>query len=250
MTWASRRKLIYFSILFALFLIGVGIPAFLVYYEKPTCFDTKRNQDEQGIDCGGVCAKLCRNIELQPVVRWQQVFPVTEGLYTAVAYINNPNLTAESYNVPYVFTLYDSNNTVVTTRKGKAYIPPGKNFAIVEARITARDRIPVRALFEFDQSFSWQRVQNQMPEVTVKNQLLSDAETAPRISAEIENGTFKTIDTVTVAVLVYDTQGNAFAASKTVIDNVPAQSGQQIFFTWPKPFTKQVSRIEIIPIPQ
>ena len=31
----------------------------VLFKVDPTCFDGKKNQDERGIDCGGVCALVC-----------------------------------------------------------------------------------------------------------------------------------------------------------------------------------------------
>jgi hypothetical protein len=250
MTWGQRRKLLYFGIFVAVIVIGIGVPIFTLVYEKPTCFDNKQNQNEQGIDCGGTCIKLCKNLQLQPVVRWQQAFNVGERLYTAVAYINNANLNAEALDVPYTFTLYDAQNVVITTRKGTIDIPPGKNFAVIEPNITLSDKIPVRTLFEFGPEYSWKLITKKPPLLTVEDQVWSDTDTAPRITAQIINSTFEDIERVDVAVIVYDEQKNAFAASKTYITNLQSESKRDIVFTWRQPFPKQVSSIEIIPIPQ
>lgn len=250
MTWAARRKLIYFGIFFTIVVLTIGIPAFIKLYKKPTCFDNKQNQREQGIDCGGTCVQLCKHIQLQPVVRWQQLFKVTEGVYTATAYISNGNLDAEAIKVPYTFTIYDSQNQVIGTRKGITYIPPGKNFAIVETGIPLSNAVPVRTLFEFGDNFIWRQAAPNQPTVTVEDQVWSNVAVSPLITANLTNPTFTDIAKVNVAIIIYDSEKNAFAASRTVVDNLTRQSQQQIVFTWPEPFSKAISSIEIIPIPQ
>jgi hypothetical protein len=250
MTWGQRRKLLYLGIFTAVMVIGIGVPVFTLVYEKPTCFDGKQNQNEQGVDCGGACIKLCKNLQLQPAVRWQQSFRLTDGIYTAAAYINNANLKAEAKDVPYTFTLLDAQNAVIITRKGSINIPPGKNFAIVEPRISVQDRIPARTLFEFGAEYNWKSISKNPPQLVVADQNWADTDISPRISADIVNPTFQDIERVDVTVIVYDEQKNAFAASKTFITNLKAESKQPIVFTWQEPFPKPVSSIEIIPIPQ
>jgi hypothetical protein len=250
MTWSQKRKLLYFGFFAAIVAIVVGIPVFSLVYEKPTCFDGKQNQDERGVDCGGRCAKLCKNLQLKPVVQWQQTFSVSDGLYTAAAYINNANVDAEAKNVPYTFTIYDPQNQVIAVRKGTTYIPPGQSFAVVETGIAIENGIPARTLFEFDSEYSWQMVTKRPAVLTTKNQTTENADTSPIITADVINSTFEDIAQVKVVVIVYDDQRNAFAASKTVLNDVPHESTVQAVFTWREPFQRSVSTVEIIPIPQ
>jgi hypothetical protein len=246
--WATKRKLIYFGLFFIILAIAIGFPVFSYLYEPPTCFDTTQNGTEQGVDCGGTCVKLCKPLELRPVVLWQQSFRVSTGIYTAAAYIQNPNLSAESFAVPYTFKLYDANNQVIAERSGKTYIPAGKSFAVVEAGITAPDKTVIRASFELDPEFSWYVAKTAKPELIVNNLDVSNTETTPFVDADISNETYTDIGRVTIAALVYDVDGNAIAASKTFITNLYQQSNQHVTFSWPQPFSKLISRVELIPI--
>ena len=58
------------SIVILAIILIVGLPAFLLLYKAPTCFDGKQNQGEGGIDCGGPCVKLCPSAFLPPEVIW------------------------------------------------------------------------------------------------------------------------------------------------------------------------------------
>ena len=55
-SWSSRRKLAYGSTVILGLVAIIGIPAFLVFYKAPTCFDRVMNGKESGVDCGGSCA--------------------------------------------------------------------------------------------------------------------------------------------------------------------------------------------------
>ncbi len=236
MTWAQKRKLTYALIFFGVVAIFIGVPAYLLLYKAPTCFDNKRNQNEQGIDCGGPCIKLCSPIERQPVVVWQQTFEVTPGVFTAAAYIQNPNIDAEAKSVPYTFSFYDTTNTLIITKTGTTYIPAGKNFAVVETNVDMLGKRPVRTLFEFGNEFIWTRAPRNQPDIEVKNQTLTDASTTPTVTATVSNSTFTNIPTADVAAIVYNTEGNAFAASKTFVKNLDGRTSQPVVFTWPSSF--------------
>ena len=69
------------------------------FHKTPTCFDGVKNQNEKGLDCGGVCTRICSGDISTPIVMWQRVFQVTPGVYSAVAYIQNPNVLNRPYKV-------------------------------------------------------------------------------------------------------------------------------------------------------
>ncbi len=244
-SWATKRKLSYFSGLVALLAIVVGIPLFVTFYKKPTCFDNKQNGTEIGVDCGGSCTQLCKALELNPVVLWQQKFKIAPGYYSVAAYVQNPNLSAEAKDVNYTFTLYDSGNVKIAERKGKTYIPAGKNFVVFEGTINVGESIPARITFDFSDDFIWKVVRNTNSKLIVHNPLIFNASTSPRIEAGIENPTFNNIDRVDVTALVYNLDGNAVAASRTFLSNLQKKSEQQVVFTWPYPFPLQGVACEV-----
>jgi hypothetical protein len=248
MTWSGRRKFIYILSSIALLLVVIGVPSFFAFKKVPSCFDNKQNQNEQGVDCGGECMRLCKASMLPVAINWQRPFKVSDSVYTATAYLNNPN-NAEAFNVPYTFTLYDSNNEIITTREGTAYIPAKKNIALVETGIGVGEKIPLRTLFELKNDFDWFMVMRQQPELTHKYQRVPSI-LGETITATISNPAFDEVKQVRVTVIVYDTQGNAMASSKTVIMNLRGESEQAVSFTWPEKFTKSVGKIEVIPIAQ
>ena len=65
--------------------------------------------------------------------------------------------------------------------------------------------------------------------------------------AEIENITFDDFTDVPVVAIVYDTDGNAMAASQSFISEIGDGERQALIFTWPRPFPRDLSRIEVTP---
>ncbi len=245
MSWATRRKLIYlFSFIISLSVL-IGVPLFVFTREQPTCFDSKQNGDEQGVDCGGSCTRICKPLALNPVVLWQRSFKVASDVYSAAAYIQNPNVNAEADHVSYIFTLYDKNNVVITQRKGETYIPAGKSFLVFESLLQANNRIPDRTVFEWTSDPDWQKVRKNLPALTVQNPTLLNASTSPSVEADIQNPTFTPLNRVDVTAVVYSLEGNAVATSKTFITNLDQKSSQHVVFTWPYPFPQTGSACEV-----
>ena len=246
MSWASRRRTFYTSIIILGLTVIIGIPLFFLLYEEPTCFDNKENQDEVGIDCGGVCELLCQSQVIQPTILWSRAVAVTDGVYNAVAYVENPNFDIGTNAIVYLFKLFDEDNILIAERKGVTFIAPNSILSVFEGGIITGERVPKRTFFEFKGSPKWFKMHNPAISLIVENSVLSGAETLPKIEAEIRNSSTQDISDIEIIVIVFDENGNAIAASKTSVDRLRRLTSSDIVFTWPKPFSVKVGKIEII----
>lgn len=247
LSWATRRRVTYVSGILLFLLIVVGIPAFLVWYERPTCFDGAQNQGELSIDKGGPCALLHPSQVENIAVLWSRSFEVVPGVYNAVAYIDNPNFSAGAIGVPYSFKLFDSANLLVSERRGTAYLSPHNIVPVFEGGIETGERTPARTFFEFLEEPQWERVDSPVEGLSVENRTLRDENIAPQLDAVIRNQSFQDIFNVNIIATVFNADNVAIASSRTVIDLLPRQSSSAVTFTWPLPFRDSVSRIDIIP---
>lgn len=244
--WALRRKVTYFLFALILLVVVIGLPAFYFFHKAPTCFDGRQNGDEAGVDCGGRCALLCSFEGLDPIVLWSRSFKVTGSVYSAMAYIQNPNINSEAL-ATYVFKLYDSNNALIGTKENTTIIPKNKIIAIFEPNINTQSKIPARATFEFIQKPIWRKDASTSPEFVVTQKVLSGETTMPRIDATIQNISLTPQERIEVVAIVYDTNGNAVAASRTFVDRLEKDQTSRVAFTWPTPFASTGSVVEIIP---
>jgi hypothetical protein len=137
---------------------------------------------------------------------------------------------------------------MITQKTGQTFLPANETFAVFEAGIRTGARVPVRTSFEFTESPTW--VQNSAgykePSVAAENIILNNDAGLPRIDATVHNQSLDTIKTLSVVAIIYDAGGNAMAASRTVVENLSAQSSAPIAFTWPTPFSSPAVRKEII----
>jgi len=227
-------------------LLLIVLPLFLLLYKAPTCTDGKRNGDELGIDCGGSCAILCSFEVLSPIVLWTRPFRVTDDVWSAVAYVENPNISSEARNVPYTFRLYDENNQLIVERKGVTFIPRNQRFAIFEGKISVSGRVPKSAQFTFDQEPVWTKATAAEPDIEVTNKALMRADVSPRIEANLDNKSLQTVGNVEVTAIVYDGNNNAVAASRTYVNDLDPGANAQAVFTWPEPF---VAKLDVCEVP-
>ncbi len=249
LSWAKRRQFLYGTIVSLVILIFGGSYVYFTFFNvTPTCFDNKQNGDEQGLDCGGSCSVACRGqVIAEPILLWSRPFEVAPGLTNLVAYLQNPNVSYVGHPVGYFFRVYDKDNVLIGTRSGTVTIPPVKNFAIFEQGFNSGGRTPVKAFFEFSDPIVWELFRSTKPELAVNDTRTSTESDVTHVDAVLENKTINRYQKIEVVAIIYDALGNAIAASKTVVDDLPGGGSVNLSFTWPQPFSGSVSKVEIIP---
>ncbi len=248
--WSRRRKrIILFLIIFVLVVL-IGLPVFFLFYRAPTCFDLKQNGDETGVDCGGSCQLLCQVESLPLLLKGDpRILLVATSTFEMVALVENPNNSAEVYRAGYTFKLYDAQSVIpIRVIEGETYIPKGATFAIFEGPFTLEQGVsPTRGTIEWKrETLVWQKNITALPELKVKDTILSREETNPRLEVTVENLSLETVSNVDLVATLSDAQGNIFAASKTFIDTLSPGAETLAVFTWPKPFKLRVVDIDII----
>ncbi len=245
LSWAKRRKFLYTTVISVIAFVILVFVYVQFFTSTPTCFDGKFNGDEHGIDCGGSCALLCRDETRSPVVLWSRAFEVAPSTYTAAAYVQNPNIGAAARNVAYSFQLFDANNALVVERIGTINIPPVSTVPFIDPNINVGNRTVARAIFSFSQEPVWVRVSG-LVSLRVGNQYLSPD--GSQLSATLINDSINDANNVTIAAVLFDAQGVARAASRSVISRVPHKGSQNVNFTWPAG-VQNIVRAEITVLP-
>ena len=247
LTWSGRRQLLYYAVglLFATILLFVLWQAFLT--RTPTCTDGIQNGGETGVDCGGVCAKICLGDARSPNILWARAFPAGPQNYTLVAYVENRTDGAAAKGVPYALQLFDANNELVIDREGVVDLPPVAVVPVVIPSLNVGNREVARTLFRFTAEPQWERVRaDVLPQVRITAQQL--AADGTRLSAQINNDGFEEVRGITVVGVIFDTGGIARAASVSYLDRIASKSSEPAVFTWQEPVTG-VARAEITVLP-
>jgi hypothetical protein len=248
MTWSERRRLTYMFFVLAVIALVVGSIAYKITSAPATCADGRQNGTEVGVDCGGICSNYCPNQLADPKVRWARVFPIGSGLAHAVAYIEHGNTAAASRSVGYVFKLYDDKNTLIAERTGTTFLGPMGKSAIVDTLIPIGSKVVSRVQFSFVQPIAWDKVPPAFSAVAIKSDrtgMESDT-TGTRLSATLENGSRYNFTNMEVVAILYDANGNAITASKSILPSLPGLSSKEVYFTWPFRI-QNAARIEVIP---
>lgn len=248
--WAQKRKRRIFVTTSLIVLAIVGIVLFFVLNKEPTCFDQEMNGTETGVDCGGVCQRVCREEIRDIVVWWERPFRVSNGVYSTVAYFENQNIDAGLQELTYEFRLYNYDNVLITEPiVGTTFVEPNKRSAVFESGITTGAEEAYTAFFRVSNVQDWERTEGNYAYslFEIGEPELTNQDISPRLSVEITNNSLQNFREIPVVVVLYNQEDNAIAASETFVERVNQGDSAIAYFSWPEPFTDSVARIEVLP---
>ena len=263
--WSVRRKI---NIILTMFTVGVFVAAVIIFsllYNPPTCDDGIQNGQEFGVDCGGPCPAMCAERPRRLLDVWTRAFPLTDGVYAAVAYIENQNENWYVPSVQYEIVLYDKERSIITRASKKTAIMPNGVTPIFVPHILTGKSTVATASFRFTEEPRFVRYDG------AYNFTFSDIRTdvrdnmSPRVDAVVTNAGDTTAAAANFIVIVYDEDGVAIAASRTFEEYMEPGESRRIQFTWVYPFVlragrcagartdereclRKVKRVEIIPV--
>jgi hypothetical protein len=247
MSWASSRQFKYLILFVTVLVLIIFALTYNLIFKKPTCFDSKQNGTETGIDCGGSCSLMCKEDTEEPVVLWSRAFPVVNNNFNLVAYVENRNKNSGVVTANYEFRIYDSDNKLLGRRQGTTFIPPNQQFAVFQPRFDAGQSVLKSVTFEFTSPLVWVKKDTtlQTLPIYVKDILLDNNKDTPTLSATITNDSIYDIQEFDVIAILYDIDHNAINASASHKDKLPNNSSIPVTFTWPEvlsaePVTKDV----------
>lgn len=245
----SQKKLVFGVIYGALFL-GITYLAYLPFKPLETCTDGKKNQNETGVDCGGVCGACVIEPVLSDLVVAESAWVLggKGNEYDVVAKISNPNNDYGASSVPYTFRLLDASGAVLLEKVGTSFILPKEEKYIVETSIplsTTPFRVDV-VLGKVD----WEKFAGykERPALDVYNrsfERITSGVGFGRAKGLVVNNSPFDFTNLGIVVVLRDGVGKVVALQKTEQDTL--RSGEQRDFTllWPDPFPGDVERVEV-----
>lgn len=238
--WAFWRRVQYgFGYLMCMGLVSTGV-YFMYFYASPTCFDTKQNGEEIGIDCGGnSCTRICAVSVIQPSVVWSKSFEVQPGQFNAMAYVDNVNPVAGTPELKYTFTLSDTAG-VIAERSGSTVLPPNSTYPIFEGRIDTKGRVPTVTKLVLIPPELWLPAVESRSQFKTVDLKLVEADARPKLNVKMENTSLDEAKSVEVVATIFDSKGVALTASQTFVDIFPGRMQKDLVFTWPNPIAKTV----------
>ena len=245
MSWAGRRRLTYFFLV--LLLLGAVLVASLfIFVPEPTCSDGKQNQNELGVDCGGICKAVCKSEARELKMIWSRVIELTDNIYETATLIENPNRDLGIIDAGFEIRYFDKENLIINKRSDKISLSPGEKFVIFEQNIDVGRRVPTKSVFEWAGSGKWYRPSKEAPEITWDSDDFVQDD-PPLLKAKVTNKSQDLLSNIMVVATVLDKDLNLLAVSSTLVESLEASETREVAFSWPEPFKGEVVRVELYP---
>ncbi len=249
-SFRQTRQIIIVSVYILIFtLLSVGV--YYAFLKSPeTCFDNKKNQDEQGIDCGGVCALACEeHITGEALEAVETAFvPSGNGRYDVLVKVHNPNDEIGASVFEYVLELKDSAGQIIATRTGTSFILPQENKYLLELNIDVT-REPVGVSVRLDVS-KWERFSGyrEKPVINIYQRRYSEISSGSGFSEAyglLSNESPYDFRSIVVKVILRDGNGGVLAFNMTEMRTVISHEERDFRLVWPTGFPGTVERVEM-----
>lgn len=259
--WSAQRKLsISLTIIVIAGFILSGV-LFSILHKPPTCDDGVQNGIEDGIDCGGICQTLCPIEPKKLFDEWVRVFPITKGVYSAVAYVVNQNANLYVPEVQFEIEVYDENGRRITRASQRTPIMPNGITPVFVPRILTHEREAKTASFRLIGEPQFAEAPKQNDDFIFTDVYFeASGDKPPYVRATTRNIGTEPVKSADFVAILYDEDGIAITASRTFEKNIEPQETRVLQYSWVQPLelyrgpcasgtcTKEIKRVEIVPI--
>lgn len=242
---AVKRVMI--ILIYALIFSSLSYLIYLAVREQPTCTDNKENQNEEGVDCGGVCAPCKQEIVAKDIeVLNKDIVYGGEGLWDVLIEIKNPNNNFGRNGFRYTITLEDGSGNEIGSRVGEAYILPVETKYILETNFPSSVKPEsVSVKIEGD---NWMELEVfEEPELGVFNkQFFSRNDNGKsEVRGLIRNESEFDFNAIDVDIIIRDLSGKPMAVISSEMNTMAAQEERDFKIVWPYEVSGDVGEVEV-----
>lgn len=205
-----------------------------LFNPSSSCFNGVQDPGEQGIDCGGACAKVCATSQLAAIIGGQpMVFHPTPSSVSVMVQVQNPNQTFSARKFYYRFTLIDGSGNPVPGGEinGESFVYASEIKYVAEFNKPFADAAKiVSADFSVTGQPDW--VSSSLfnkPNISLQNSSTSVSTNEVDVAGSIINNDTVSVSDVNVLAVIYSKLGQPAGISKTEITGI--MPGQQQSFS-------------------
>jgi hypothetical protein len=243
----STKRLIIVFIYLILFIAVV----FIIYRAlkpKETCFDKIKNQNEEDVDCGGVCIP-CKKIEAQDLVVENKGLVESgrpEG-YDFWVLISNPNRSFGAESFQYKIKLKDNSGGLISEKIGTEFILPGEKKYIVENGLSL-ENYPVQVEFSIEK-VDWKEFDDyyEKPNLSIVNKSYNQISSGVGFAEALgllKNESPYDFNVIKIQIILKDSSGKIIALNSTEMRTVKSGEERDFRALWPNHFSEEVARVE------
>lgn len=247
MEYDRRKRIIIISVYLLIFaFLAIAIYAF--WPSNETCFDGVRNQNEEDIDCGGVCQKECHKIEAKDLIveKAGTVPGGSAGQYDFFARISNPNAAFFNRRFEYTVVFLDQSGKILAERKGSSFIFPGERKYIVENNFTVSEGHSAELKIL---NSDWSNIGDyyERPNLKIINKSYAETSQGTAFSEAyglLKNESPNDFDSIEIKIILKDGTGEVIALNSTLMKTVKSGEERDFRVQWPNRFPGAVENME------
>ncbi|MDD2766139.1 MAG: hypothetical protein PHH40_00030 [Candidatus Moranbacteria bacterium] len=249
----SRKTKQFFVAMIYIFLFSLLFTVvYFAFIKAPeTCFDGKKNQNEQGIDCSGVCSVACKEIVIGTAlqIKEQSFMKSRENTYDILAKVFNPNGEIGAVSFSYTASLLDATGIVLASRTGTANTLPLENKYLLVFNLETRG-IPVAVSLEMN-DIVWERFSGyqEKPAVNIYRKEYNEVSSSAVFSEAtglVSNESSYDFQSLIVQVILRDVFGKPLAVNSTEMNTMLSRENRDFRLVWPTAFPGRVEDIEMV----
>lgn len=257
--WRKRRKSIFIYAVSIILLAFISIKVYPYLNPAPSCYDSKMNGDEFGVDCGGSCQLACHEQILIPEVKFSRAVKTEDNLYDVMAMIENKNLNISVADnmIDYEFSIYDKYGRLVSTVYSSSTLPIGQIFPVIIQNVPIKlsdssnyiSKVICKIYFNTQ---NWNKVDsvfsNNFFSVNSKD-FIQNNNNISQLTISLKNITKSaTFINVPVRIILSDENNNVVAVNETILKNSKFSDSNNLYFSWRVPLDIENPKIDVYPI--
>ncbi|MFH1129305.1 MAG: hypothetical protein V1686_01045 [Patescibacteria group bacterium] len=245
MSHYSKKQLkigIVYLVIIAIIVVGIY---FINRPTGPTCSDGIKNQNEEDIDCGGLCGQCQKIDDLQIIL--EKFISTTNSNYDLIVKIKNPNIVWAVESADYQINLYDASDQLIGTKTNRTYILPQETKYIVEQKFFSEKQV---AKIETKLSnIIWKKL-SEFSDLDIRNrkteyQILENGFSL--LVGSIENKTSYDLDKIEVVGVLFNGQNEIIAVGKTLMNTFLRNESRGFEMIWPYIISEEVKSFDVRP---
>ena len=245
----AKRFIIAFTYLSIV--IALGLFVYFTFIKAPeTCGDGKKNQNETGIDCGGVCTTVCEENVVGEALEIKEVAFVSGGVgvYDVLSKVYNPNDEIGALSFQYVFILKDASGNILAEKSGTSFILPQETKSLMELNIPLTG-VPATVTFTASNA-EWKRFSGYQdkPQINIYQRRYDQISSGAGFGEAyglVSNESPYDFRSLSVKVILRDEAGKLLAVNMTEMRSVKANEERDFRLLWPAAFPGTVATVEM-----
>ncbi|MEK7574853.1 MAG: hypothetical protein AAB511_01340 [Patescibacteria group bacterium] len=216
---------------------------------RESCSDGIRNQNEEDVDCGGICRNAC-----VPVAKYELstssagfVEAGAANKYDLYGEVINPNNDFGSNEFQYSFKLKDSSGNLMAVKSGTAFILPGEKKYILENNVESATA-PASVELEVKDPNWIEFVGYEKPQLKIVNKNYTEISSGVGFGEAIgllKNESPFDFSLIKIEIILKNAENNIVALNSTEIRTVKSGENREFRALWPNKFSGTVGNMEV-----